>query len=102
MREWKSRINGKQLRDEIKNGTPFEVLKVLKMELKFKLNRINDEFQKGEFEDLFSLVESDVSLGEQGIQQYVKEESWSMKELVDDRLHQFYDLCDKYDIWVTV
>lgn len=102
MRQWKSRINGTQLREVIKNGTPFEVLKTLQLELKFKIKRIKDEDEKYAFEDLFDLVDSDVALGEEGLQAYVTEEDWTLQELVDDRLTQFYDLCDQFDIWVTV
>lgn len=102
MREWKSKINGSQLREEIKNGNSFEILKVLKSDLYFKINRIKDVHEKYEFEDLYELVKSDVDMGEVELIKYVKDENWNMTDLVDDRLHQFYDMCDKYDVWVTV
>lgn len=102
MRKWKSQINGKQLREDIQNDTPFEVLKTLRTELKFKLKRIKDEHEKECFEELYDLVDSDVELGEEGLKEYVEKEDWTLQELVDDRLTQFYDLCDSFDIWVTV
>ena len=102
MKKWESRINGKQLREEIRKGVPFDVLKTLRMELKFKLNRMNDEEQKEEFDELYDLVDSDVELGEEGLKTFVENEGWTLQELVDDRLAQFYDLCDRHNVWVTV
>lgn len=102
MRKWESKINGTQLREEIKNGNSFEILKELTLQLKLKINRIKDEDEKYEFEDLYELVKSDVEIGEEGLVNWLYEENWSMTELVDDRLHQFYDLCDKYNVWVAI
>lgn len=102
MRKWKSKINGKNLRDVIKSGDEFETLKVLVTELHFKIKRITDIDEMYEYEDLYELVKSDVEIGKEELLEYVKQNEWSLNELVDDRLCQFYDLCDKYDVWISV
>ena len=106
--EWKSKINGKHLRALIKEGESFKILQ----ELEYLLKRIKsapnrfklDEYELEEFSDLLYTVESDTYLGEQELLKYINGEDWleSIQEVVDDRLSQFYDLCDGNRIWLTV
>lgn len=108
MREWKSKINGKHLRALIDEGETFKILQELECTVKRITNKSNlfklDEYDKEEFGDLLYTIESDTYAGEEALIEYVKGENWisNINELVDDRLSQFYDLCDKHDIWVTV
>lgn len=76
----------------------------LESTLKNFILTIRDEDMKFEFEDLYYLVESDVLEGEEGLEQFIEEEDGheNLAELVDDRLAQFYDLCDGYRVWITL
>lgn len=108
MREWKSKINGKHLRALINDGESFKILQELEGAIKRISNKPNsfklDEHDKEEFDELLYTVESDTSAGEEALKEYIRGENWirNINELVDDRLSQFYDLCDKNDIWVTI
>ncbi|KOS61494.1 hypothetical protein FJQ98_16365 [Lysinibacillus agricola] len=108
MREWKSQVNGKHLRVLIDEGESFKILQELESIVKRISNNSNsfklDEYDKEEFEELLGTIESDTYAGEAALMDYIKGENWisNIDELVDDRLSQFYDLCDKHDIWVTV
>lgn len=108
MREWKSNINGKHLRALINEGETFKILQELEGVVKRITNKSNlfklDEYDKEEFGELLYTIESDTYAGEEALMEYVKGENWisNINELVDDRLSQFYDLCDKHNIWVSI
>lgn len=108
MREWKSKINGKHLRTLIDEGESFKILQELESSVKRISNKPDsfklDEYDHEEFKDLLYTIESDTHAGEEALIEYVNGENWlsGITELVDDRLSQFYDLCDKYNIWITV
>ena len=103
MAEWTSEINGKALRGMIKEGVDgFEILKELYRLVKYKLNITKDEDLKYELEDLYYNIESDVKGGREEFIKWLDGEGYNLTEIVDDRLTQFYDLCDRNRIWVAL
>lgn len=107
MREWKMTVtSGARLRDAIKSGESAEILQMIckccdEVQRRYKKNSgICDEF-----EELNELVSGEVEACEQ--KRYDEIASWGFQlgpagivELVDDRLAQFYDLCDANSFFV--
>lgn len=103
MRQWEYEINGSTLRELIRNeeDNSFTVLKQVALEIKFFIRGIKNEDMVFEFDDLLERVEGDISYGEENLISFLKEEDYgSMKEYVDGLLTEFYDLCDRWDIFV--
>ena len=94
MRKWKFTIKkGKELRELIFKHDSVGVI--------LKLREICDDLiKKGydEFEELYYLLEGEDDIIKEG---RLEEFNWNNdEELVDDRLTEFYDLCDNNDIFV--
>lgn len=96
MRKWELTINkGRELRDLINDKNSIGVI--------VKLREICDDLiKKGydDFEELYFLLE-----GEDDIirEDRLEEFGWNNDEdLVDDRLTEFYDLCDDNNIFVGI
>jgi hypothetical protein len=103
MRNWKLEFDGALLRDTINNGNDeFLTLEILKKELGLFIKNIRDEDMKYEFEDLHELVCSEVDGGKAELLDWLDSEDIAddLEEFVNGRLTEFYDLCDRWDVWV--
>lgn len=66
--------------------------------------KIKDEYMSQDFKELSELVDGEVLEGKDGIEKFLEEEDAQedLQELVNDRLAEFYDLCDGWRVWVTL
>lgn len=93
--------DGAQLRKIVSNGTNLEVIKQLQAIVPKLVQDVRlSEFWRGEFSELNNLLDGDDLLvsGSECPSDYGVAD-W--QELVNDRLSQFYDLCDSAKVWVA-
>lgn len=106
MKEWKHTISGKLLREAITNGEDNASSAIATLELlKFCYNKIHSKIEEDDwrcdFDWPYEVVSDDIEfLKEDGNLSDIGFDSFY--DLVNDRLNTFYDLCDKYRIWISV
>jgi len=103
MRKWNYKIDGTELRRLTNEDNEFETLVQLEKDLKKFMPNIDNEYMKQDFEELYELVEGEVQEGKEGLEKFLEEEDAQedLQELVNDRLAEFYDLCDGWRVWIT-
>lgn len=103
VRKWEKYFNGTELRDVIRTNNSFNTLVTLNKELIYFIKTLKGDMEY-EFEGLQDLVYGDIHSGEEELLDWIRTEDVyeSLEELADDRLAQFYDLCDRWDVWVTL
>lgn len=103
MHKWEYEISGIALRELALEKDVTGVLKELKNMTSYIVKKL-DPYNSGEFEDLESLIESDLTLTPDELLEFILEntESDSLLEYTDGILEWFYDLCDSARIWVTL
>ena len=108
MKKWEyTLINGKELRNEIANDNAKGVINALKKCYNEILNNYKfiDDYDRTQFEDACEYLNGDIEIiedcesGLDNIEEYGFED---IDELVNDRLTEFYDLCDDFNIWVGI
>lgn len=106
MAKWKYQIDGTEIRQLINEGDSFKVLEALEKNLKAFIPKIkkDEEYMVSQFEELYDLVEGEVQDGEDALIDFIEEEDYvsDLMELVDDRLDEFYNLCDGFNVWITL
>lgn len=105
---WTFRItNGKELRKAIRENNGVAVINALKKCYEEILNNYNFEYDydRQDFEDARELLDGDDIIIENcqcGIENISEYGFSNTSELVDERLTEFYDLCDNYNFWVEI
>jgi len=104
MTQWNYKINGERLREATQKDDEWETLVELDKVLKSFAPKIKDEYMAQDFEELIEIVDSEVLEGKDAIEQFLEEEDAQedLQELVNDRLSEFYDLCDGWRVWITL
>lgn len=109
MKKWKHTIYGRGLRENVVNMRDSNILKVSDVKqtlelLKYCYNQIQSRIDEDEWEIYFGwpydIVVGDIEILENWSGQFPGFED--LRELVDDRLFTFYDLCDEHRIWISV
>lgn len=106
MNKWKFTVKrGKELRKAIHEENGVAVINALKQCYEEILYNyiFDDETDEEKFRDSYSFVFGDDEIIENcnnGTESISKYGFDSTDELVDERLTEFYDLCDEYDFWV--
>lgn len=108
MKQWKFTVtNGKELRKAIHEENGVAVINALKKcyeEILYNYN-FDDEADEEKFRDGYNFVFGDDEIiencdnGKEDISDYGFD---STDELVDERLTDFYDLCDECGFWIEV
>lgn len=109
MKEWKYTIYGRGLRESIANMRNSDILEVSDVKQILELlkscyeqikSRIDEYDWEFEFDFPYEIVIDDIVILENWRGHFPGFED--LGELVDDRLTEFYDLCDDYRIWISV
>lgn len=114
MRKWKynlkaglklrALIHAEDMEEEDQQVAILNQLKVCYEEL-LKQEKTFDEYERDDFEDALNLLDGDDELVHL---YYAHDAEWfnygfdSAEDLVNERLGEFYDLCDAYSIWVEL
>ena len=108
MKKWKFVVtNGKELRKAIHEENGVFVINVLKKcyeEILYNYN-FDDETDEEKFRESYDLLEGDDEIIENcnnGTEDISDYGFLTTDGLVDERLTEFYNLCDEYDFWIEV
>ena len=103
MNKWKMKLHeGIELRKLIENGEQVEVLKLLqKIVKKLMVCKEIDEYEREKSEEFSMLLEGDDELVVSNEEpQDFGFNNW--EELVNERLEEFYNLCNDNRIWICI
>ncbi len=105
MLKWEYNVNGKKLRQLIKDEENFKILRELH-DIIDKILKNKNIYYEDDFEELRTLLyEDSYLLKEDELLDYIYNESElynTLTQYIDDKLAWFYELCDKDRIWITV
>jgi hypothetical protein len=108
MKQWKFTVkNGKELRKAVHEENGVAVINALKKCYEEILYNyiFDDETDEEKFRESYDLLDGDYEIIENcnnGTESIFNFGFDSTDELVDERLTEFYDLCDEYGFWVEV
>lgn len=106
MKKWKYIIYGNVLREAINNGednisSALTTLRLLKSCYRSIRDRIKEDDWWHGFNWSYEVVDEDIKFLEENGNLFDIGFN-SFYDLVNDRLNTFYDLCDEYEIWISI
>lgn len=106
MKEWKYSLEGSVLRSLIKDGDKqaevIERLEYLYKRLLKKLDKDDKEYYQYEIEDNMSVLEGEADIIRNKPHEILEWGFDNVNELTNERLKQFYDICDNCRCWVDI
>lgn len=107
MKKWNYKLEeeGKELRKLIDEEKPAEIIEQLQKcynSLSNLLSEEDKEYYESDIEDAMNLIEGEADIIRNNPEELEDFGFENVEELVDERLREFYDICDNARVWIQL